>query len=105
MPYTRFGFESCRERVRQLLHELGFRLRRLRHRHLRAQREAQHTVVTVLEALLEDWPEDWELLFIDEATVRRHPTLTAQCCLVDEAPEAPAGDDHTTVHAYGEEAP
>jgi transposase len=35
--YTRFGVEYCRERVRQLLHALGFRLRRLRPRHLRAK--------------------------------------------------------------------
>ncbi len=34
--YTRLGIEYCRERVRQLLHGLGFRLRRLRHHHLKA---------------------------------------------------------------------
>jgi transposase len=33
----RFGIEYCRERVRQVRPELGFRLRRLRHRHLRAR--------------------------------------------------------------------
>ena len=37
--YTRFGMEYCRERVCQLLHELGFRWRRLRHRHLKAKPE------------------------------------------------------------------
>jgi hypothetical protein len=103
--YTRFGVEYCRERIRQLLHELGFRLRRLRHRHLRAKIEEQEAFVTELEALLEDWSEDWELLFIDEATVRRHPTLTAQWCLVDEVPAVPTGDDHTKVHVYGAVAP
>jgi transposase len=103
--YTRFGIEYCRERVRQVLHELGFRLRRLRHRHLRAKREEQEAFVTELETLLEDWPEDWELLFVDEATVRRHPTLTAQWCLVDEVPEVPTGDDHAKVHVYGAVAP
>jgi transposase len=103
--YTRFGIEYCRERVRQVLHELGLRLRRLRHRHLRAKPEEQEAFVTELEALLEDWPEDWELLFVDEATVRRHPTLTAQWCLVEEVPEVPPGDDHAKVHVYGAVAP
>jgi transposase len=103
--YTRFGIEYCRERVRQLLHELGFRLRRLRHRHLKAKPEEQVAFRTELEALLEDWPEEWELMFVDEATVRRHPTLTAQWCLVDEIPEVPTGDDHTKVHVYGAVAP
>jgi transposase len=103
--YTRFGFEYCRERVRQVLHELGFRLRRLRHRHLRAKPEEQAAFGTELETLLEDWPEDWELLFVDEATVRRHPTLTAQWCLVDEVAAVPTGDDHTKVHVYGAVAP
>jgi transposase len=37
--------------------------------------------------------------------VRRHPTLTAQWCLVDEVPEVPTGDDHTKVHVYGAVAP
>jgi transposase len=45
------------------------------------------------------------LIFVDEATVRRHPTLTAQWCLVDEVPEVPTGDDHGKVHVYGAVAP
>jgi transposase len=103
--YTRFGIEYCRERVRQLLHALGFRLRRLRHRHLKAKPEEQTAFVAELEALLEEWREDCELIFVDEATIRRHPTLTAQWCLVDEVPEVPTGDDHTKVHVYGAVAP
>ena len=95
--YTRCGVEYSRERVRQLLHELGFRQRRLRHRHLRADPEEQAAFVIDLDILLSQWPEDWELLFVDEATVRRHPTLTARWCLVDDVPEVPTGDDHTKI--------
>ena len=96
--YTRFGLEYCRERVRQLLHELGFRLRRLRHRHLKAKPEEQAAFRTELAELLAEWPEDCELICVDEATVRRNPTLTARWCLVKEVPEGPTGDDHTRVH-------
>jgi transposase len=103
--YTRFGIEYCRERVRQLLHTLGFRLRRLRHCHLKAKAEEQAVFQSELQALLEEWPEEWELLFVDEATLRRHPTLTAQWCLIDEVPEVPTGDDHTKVQVYGAVAP
>jgi transposase len=103
--YTRFGLEYSRERVRQLLHESGVRLRRLRHRHLKAKPEAQAAFRAELEALLVEWPEDWELIFVDEATVRRHPTLTAQWCLVDDVPEVPTGDDHPKVQVYGAVAP
>jgi hypothetical protein len=103
--YTRFGFESCRERVRQLVHALGVRRRRRRHRHLKAKAEEQALFRTELEALLEEGPEEWELLCVDEATLRRHPTLTAPWCLVDEVPEVPAGDDHTKVQVYGAVAP
>jgi hypothetical protein len=103
--YTRFGVECCREQVRQLLHRLGFRLRRLRHCHLRAKAEEQEAFVVELEALGEEWPEEWELLCVDEATVRRHPTLAAQWCVVDEVPEVPTGDDHARVHVYGAVAP
>jgi Winged helix-turn helix/DDE superfamily endonuclease len=102
---TRFGVEYCRERIRQLLHALGFRLRRLRHCHLKAKAEEQDAFVAELEALVAEWPEEWELLFVDEATVRRHPMLTAQWCLVDEVPEVPTGDDHAKVHIYGAVAP
>jgi transposase len=100
--YTRFGVEYGRERVRQLLHELGFRLR---HRHLKATLEEQVAVKAEREALLEVWPEEWELLVVDEATARRHPTLTAQWCLVDEVPEVPTGDDPIKGHVYGAVAP
>jgi transposase len=103
--YTRCGVEYSRERVRQLLHELGFRQRRLRHRHLRADPEEQAAFVIDLDILLSQWPEDWELLFVDEATVRRHPTLTARWCLVDDVPEVPTGDDHTKIQVYGAMSP
>lgn len=94
---TRLGSEYGRERVRQLLHALGFRLRRRRPRHLKAKPEAQAAFVAEGESLLAEWPEDCERLVVDEATLRRHPTLSAQGCLVDEVPEVPTGDDHTTV--------
>jgi hypothetical protein len=42
---------------------------------------------------------------VDEATVRRHPTLTAPWSLGDDIPEVPTGDDHTTGHGYGAVAP
>jgi transposase len=102
---TRFGLEYCRERVRQLLHALGFRLRRLRRRHLKAKPEEQAAFRAELEVRLAEWPEEWEVICVDAATVRRHPTLTAQWCLVDEGPEVPTGDDRTKVHIYGAVAP
>jgi hypothetical protein len=80
--------EYCREHVRQLLHALWFRLR---HRHLKAKAAEQAVFRAELEALLEAGPEAWELIFVDEATRRRHSTLTAQWCLVDEVPEGPRG--------------
>jgi hypothetical protein len=52
-----------------------------------------------------EWPEDWELIFVDGATVWRHPKLIAQWCLVNDAPEVPTADDHTKVHGYGAVAP
>jgi transposase len=103
--YTRFGIKSSRERVRQVVPALGFRLRRLRHRHLKATPEEQATFRAAREEWLVEWPAAWELLCVDEATVRRHPTLTAPWGLVDEVPEVPTGDDHAKVHVYGAVAP
>jgi hypothetical protein len=103
--YTRLGIEYCRERVRQVLHGLGFRLRRLRHHHLNPKVEEQVAFTAELAAWLAAWPEDWAWICVDEATVRRHPTLTAQWCLVDEVPDVPTGDEHTKVHVYGAVAP
>jgi transposase len=54
--YTRFGMAYCRERVRQILHALGFRLRRLRHRHLKAKPQEQTAFLTERHALLTEWP-------------------------------------------------
>jgi hypothetical protein len=102
---TRFGIADSRERVRQLLHELEFRLHRLRYRHLKATPEEQAAFQAELEALLAEWPEDWERIVMDEATVRRHSTLTAQWCMVADVPEVPTADDHTQGHGYGAVAP
>jgi hypothetical protein len=80
-------------------------LRRLRHRYVNATAEEQVACVADLEELLVAWPEDAELLCVEEAPVRRHPTLTAQWCLVDEVPDVPTGDDQAKVHVYGAVAP
>ena len=103
--YTRFGIEYSRERVRQVMPALGFRLRWLRPRHLKAKPEEQAALVAELEEVLVDWPEAWELRCVDEATVRRHPTLTAQWGLGDDVPEVPAGDDQAQVPVDGAVAP
>ena len=97
---TRFGMAYCRERVRQLWHALGWRWHRRRHCHLKAKPEAQAVFVAELEERLAEWPADRELVFGDEATVRRHPTLTAQWCVGDDIPEVPTGDDHVTGPGY-----
>jgi hypothetical protein len=81
-----------------VLHELGVRWRRRRHRHLRANPREQPAFVAALQTWLDNWPDDAELRFVDEATVRRHPPLTAQWCLVDEVPDVSTSDDHTKVH-------
>jgi hypothetical protein len=102
---TRLGIAYSRERARRLLHALGCRPRRLRHRHLKAKPAAQAAFRAELEQRVDAWPEDWELLFVDEAAVRRHPTWTAQGCLAEEVPEVPTGDEHTKRHGYGAVAP
>jgi transposase len=67
--------------------------------------EEQAAFRTESEAVLGGWPEDWELISADEATVRRHPTLAAQWRLVDDVPEVPTGDDHTKMQVHGAVAP
>lgn len=42
---------------------------------------------------------------MDEATLRRHPTLTAQWCSVENVSEVPTRDVQTKVHVYGAVAP
>jgi hypothetical protein len=102
---TRVGIAYGRERGRPLRPELGFRRRRLRHRHLKAKPAAQVACRAAREALLADWPQEWELRCVDEATVRRHPTWTAQWGVVDEVPEVPTGDEHTQGQVDGAVAP
>jgi hypothetical protein len=91
--------------VRQVLSALGFRLRRLHHCHLKSKPEEQAALRAELEERLTAWPEAWELLFVDEATVRQHPRLTAQWCLAEDVPEVPTGDNQTKVHTYGRSRP
>jgi hypothetical protein len=95
---TRCGVEDGRERVRPRLHGLGARQRRWRHRHLTANPQEQAACVRERHLLLTAWPADWALLVVDEATVRRPPTLNARGCLGDDIPERPTGDEHTQVH-------
>jgi hypothetical protein len=102
---THLGLASCRERMHQLLHALELRWLRLRHRHLKAKPEEPVAFRTALEAPLAEWPEDGDWIVVDEATVRRHPTVTAQWCVVEAVPEAPSGEDHTTGHVDGAVAP
>ena len=80
-------------------------LRRLHHRHLKAKPEEQAAFRAELEKRLAQWSADWELLVVEEATVRRYPTLTAPWCLVEDVPEVPTGDDHAKGHVYGAVVP
>ena len=70
---TRCGSESCRGRVRQRRHARGGRLRRLRPRPRKATPEAPAAFVAEVEWRLAAWPEDGEVICVDEATIRRHP--------------------------------
>jgi hypothetical protein len=56
--------------------------------------------VTEFEELLAEGTADWDLVRVDEATVRREPMLTAQSSLVDDVPEEPTDNDTTRVHVY-----
>jgi hypothetical protein len=91
--------------VRQLLHALGVRRRRLRPHHLKANPEAQAAVVADLASLLAKWPADGALLCVDAATRRRHPTLTAPWGLVADVPAVPTGADQTRGQVDGAVAP
>jgi hypothetical protein len=91
--------------VRQRLPALGCRLRRLRQHHLKATPAAQAACVAELAALLAEWAEDGDGSWVDAATIRRHPTLTAPWCVVDEVPAVPTGDDHPQVPVDGAVAP
>ena len=100
---ARFG--SASERGRQWRPGRGCRWRRLRPRHRRAQPGEQAAGARERRDLWAPWPADEAWRLIEEATVRRHPTLTAPWGLVDEGPDVPTGDDHTQVHVYGAVAP
>jgi hypothetical protein len=72
-------------------HGLGFRRRRLRPHHPQARVEEQVALKAESAAGLTAWPEDWELICGDAATVRRYPTMTAPWGLVDAVPDVPPG--------------
>jgi transposase len=91
--------------VRQGLPERGFRLRRWRHRPLQAKSEAPAAFRDERGEGRVAWPADWELRFVEEAMVRRHPTLTAPWGLVEDRPAVPTGDDHPKVPVDGAVAP
>lgn len=80
-------------------------MRRRRHRHLQAKAEAPAAVMAELAAWLAAWPEAAARFFVDEATVRRHPTLTAPWGVGDASPAVPTGEDQTTVPGDGAVAP
>jgi DDE superfamily endonuclease len=88
-----------------LWHALGVRRRRLRQRPLKATPEEQAAFRAELETRREDWPEEWAWLGVDEATVRRHPPLTAPWCLLEAVAEVPTGDDPPTGQVDGAVAP
>jgi hypothetical protein len=102
---TRLAVEDGQERVRQGRYALGLRLRRLRHRHLKAHPQEHAACVRTLHEHLQAWSAEQEWLFVDEATVRRHPPLTAQWCLAEAVPEVVTGDDPTKMQVYGAVAP
>ncbi len=80
---------AVKDAVRRYPQESGY------HASLSTTKSVRHFIYTWLG--IEYGREGVELICVDEATLRRHPTLTAQWCLVDEVPEVPTGDDHMKV--------
>ena len=59
---------------------------RLRHRQRQAQAAEQAACMAELSTLLAEWPQEREWLCVEEAPVRRQPTLAAPWGLVDDIP-------------------
>lgn len=88
---TRGESEYGRERVRQGLHAVGCRLRRLRYWPLKAAPQEHAACVRTRHEPRKVLPEEHEVRFVDEAPVRRHPLVTAHGGLADAIPEVPTG--------------
>ena len=62
-------------------------------------------VIAVAGRIADERLREWEWLCVDAATGGRHPTATAQWCVLGEILEVLRGDDRTTVPVYGAVAP
>lgn len=92
------------ERVRQLFHELGRVRRKPGYVYVYANRVKQEEFLQNLVQLLlrpAVLNQEQRVLFVDEATLREHPTRTSVWTLKGVRPQVPTTGGHQKIHIFG----
>lgn len=90
----RFGIRLCAERIRQVLHAIGFSYARPRYSYLLADRKERTAFLEEFSSL------DGALMFEDECTVSQHPSLHGMWVLKGTKPKVPTFGNHVKRHVF-----
>jgi transposase len=89
------------ERVRQILHELGFTLVKPSYRFVLADKVARKRFLRQIKRVSRSFEEGDILLFQDEVSVKQHPTLTAKWVLNGTKEFVDTLGNHAKVTVFG----
>jgi transposase len=96
-----FGVKYSLERVRQLFHRLGFRRIRPGHALIASDPRERKRFKETISQLLKTKTRDTVVLWLDECTIKQHPTLLSLWSQKGTRPRVKTSGGHGKVHIFG----
>jgi len=96
-----FGVVLCAERIRQILHALGFVLIKPAYRYVLADKRERQLFLRRFRRKFSNLTKRDMLLFLDESTVKQHPLLQAKWVLQGSKEFVGTLGNHAKTHVFG----
>jgi len=100
-----FNIGLTAERIRQILHELGFRLVKPSHFFIKRDENEREEFVIRMKDVIQNLDDKTELLFQDESIFKQHPILMAMWALKGIRPQIPTYGNHARMGVFGVVSP
>ena len=97
----KFSVSLCVERIRQILHQLGFVLLKPSYKYVLADKHERNGFLRRFKRKFKSLKDNDLLMFLDEASVKQHPNIQPKWALQGSKEFVGTYGNHVKVHVFG----